>query len=32
MIILAPQGDMTEGREARQYLEHQAVGTSKGVF
>jgi len=30
--ILATQGDEMERWEARQYLEDQAVGTSKGVF
>jgi len=30
--ILATQGDEMERREARQYLEHPAVGTSEGVF
>jgi len=31
-MILATQGDETERREARQYLEHQAVWTSEGVL
>jgi len=31
-MILATQGDETERREARQYLEDRAVGTSEGVF
>jgi hypothetical protein len=31
-MIPATQGDEKERREARQYLEDQAVGTSEGVF
>jgi len=31
-IILATQGDETERRQARQYLENGAVGTSEGVI
>jgi len=31
-MILATQGDEMERREARQYLEDRAVGTSEGVF
>jgi hypothetical protein len=31
-MILATQGDETERREARQYLEDRAVGTSEGIF
>jgi hypothetical protein len=31
-IILATQGDKTDEREARHYLEHRAVGTSEGIF
>jgi len=31
-MILATQGDETERREARQYLEDQTVGTSEGII
>jgi hypothetical protein len=31
-MILATQGDETERRDARQYLEDHAVGTSEGGF
>jgi hypothetical protein len=31
-MILVTQGDETERREATQYLEDHAVGTSEGVF
>jgi hypothetical protein len=31
-MILATPGDETDRREARQYLEDRAVGTSEGVF
>ena len=31
-LILATQGDESQRREARQYLEDRVVGTSEGVF
>jgi len=31
-MILTTQGDETERREARQCLEHRAVGTLEGIF